>query len=167
MIALPPSRMMNKVQKIIDENQYQMPSGLTKQLEEAVKEEAVTRKSLHKLTWTIVNSHAHVVVEEDEPDFADVKLSHKMQTLIVEEVDHRPITPGLVRDKISAMELPNHGMVLNDWVMHFKTQPFTPLVVMPCDETGYGRTDYMVVVNSIVPYESHKRARGDDDPDDE
>ena len=50
------------------------------------KEEADATKQLYKLTWTMVDSHAHVVEVEDEPNHAEVKLSHKTQTLIVEAV---------------------------------------------------------------------------------
>ena len=103
--------------------------------------------------------HAHVVEVEDEPDFARVKLSHKTQTLIVNAVDQLPDHPNGHGGKICAMELPNHGMVLRGWVNHFTKQPSMPLVMMHCDDMAYGRTDYMVIVNSIVPYELQKRLR--------
>ena len=76
---------MNHVQELIDENKDKMPTALAKQLLDACKEEADATK-LYKLTWTMVDSHAHVVEVEDEPNHAEVKLSHKTQTLIVEAV---------------------------------------------------------------------------------
>ena len=132
---------------MIDEHKDKMPTGLVLQLLNACKEEA--EATPYKLTWTMVDSHAHVV--EDVPDRACVNLSHKTQTLIVEVVDELPEHPNGIQ--MMAMELPNHGMVLRDWVNHFTKQPSIPLV-------AYGRTDeYMVIVNSIVPYELKKRAR--------
>ena len=85
---------MNRVQELIDENKEQMPMALAKVLLDACKEEADNTKQLHKLTWTMVDSHAHVVEVEDEPDFARVKLSHKTQTLIVNAVDQLPDHPN-------------------------------------------------------------------------
>ena len=149
--------MMNRVQELIDENKEQMPTALAKVLLDACKEEADNTKQLYKLTWTMVDSHAHVVEVEDEPDFAHVKLSHKTQTLIVNAVDQLPDHPNGHGGKIRAMELPNHGMVLRGWVNHFTNQPSIPLVKMHCDDMAYGRTDYMVIVNSIVSYELEKR----------
>ena len=75
---------MNRVQEMIDEHKDKMPTGLVMQLLNACKEEAEATKKLYKLTWTMVDSHAHVVEVEDEPNHAEVKLSHKTQTLIVE-----------------------------------------------------------------------------------
>ena len=150
---------MNRVQELIDENKEQMPMALAKVLLDACKEGADNTKQLYKLTWTTVDSHAHVVEVEDEPDFARVKLSHKTQTLIVSAVDQLPDHPNGHGGKIRAMELPNHGMVLRGWVNHFTNQPSRPLVMMPCDDMATGRTDYMVIVNSIVPYELKKRLR--------
>ena len=149
--------MMSKVQELIDERKRELPVDLVKELLDACKAEAEATKQLYKLTWTMVDSHAHVVEVKDEPDVARVKLSHKTQTLIVEKVDRLPKDPD--GWTIRAMELPDHGMVLKGWVEHFTKQPFDPLVLMPCDDLIGGATDRMVIVNSIVPYESHKRAR--------
>ena len=74
----------------------------------------------------------------------------------VDDAHQRALT---VLGKIRAMDLPNHGMVWKGWVNHFTKQPSTPLVLMPCDDNPYDSTDKMVIVNSIVLYESHKRAR--------
>ena len=149
---------MNRVQKLIDENKDKMPTALAKQLLDACKEEADSTKKLYKLTWTMVDSHAHVVEVEDEPDFARVKLSHKTQTLIVSAVDQLPDHPNGHGGKIRALELPNHGMVLQGWVDTFTNQPSMPRVMMPCDDMAYGRTDKMVIVNSIVPYCTSSRS---------
>ena len=66
---------MNRVQELIDQNKEQMPVALAKLLLDACKEEADNTKQLYKLTWTMVDSHAHVVEVEDEPNQAEVKLS--------------------------------------------------------------------------------------------
>ena len=119
---------MNRMQELIDENMEQMPTALVKQLLDTCKEEAEATKQLYQVTWTMVDSHAHVVEVDDEPDFARVQLSHKTQTLIVEVVDDLPDHPNGHGGKIRAMELPNHGMVWKGWVNHFTKQPSMPLV---------------------------------------
>ena len=151
--------MMNRVQELIDENKEQMPTALAKVLLDACKEEADNTEQLYTLTWTMVDSHAHVVEVQDEPDFARVTLSHKTQTLIVEAVDELPENPDGHGGKTSTMELPSHGMVYTGWVNHFTKQPSMPLVMKYSDTNPYGRTDYLVIVNSIVPYEAKKRLR--------
>ena len=93
---------MNRVQELIDENKEQMPTALAKVLLDACKEEADNTKQLYKLTWTMVDSHAHVVEVEDAPNHPEVKLSHKTQTLIVEAVDERPDNPNGHGGKISS-----------------------------------------------------------------
>ena len=67
------------IQEIIDEHKEQMYDKSKEAIENFPK--------LYKLTWTMVDSHAHVVEVEDGPSFANVKLSHKTQTFIVEQVD--------------------------------------------------------------------------------
>ena len=131
---------MNRVQELIDENMGQMPVALAKELLDACKEESDNTKQLYKLTWTMVDSRAHVVEVKDEPDFACVKLSHKTQTLIVNAVDQLPDHPNGHGGNIRAMELPNHGMVLRGWVNHFTNQPSIPLVMMHCDDTAVRTT---------------------------
>ena len=146
---------MNTVQEMIDEHKDQIPTALAKKLLDACMEEAKSTKRLYKLTWTMVDSHAHIVeTDYDEPDFAQVKLSHKTQTLIVEAVDNLPDGPNGFGGKMYSIDLPNHGMVYKGWVNHFTKQPSTPLVIMECECKSYGRTDYMIIVNSIVPYET-------------
>ena len=143
--------MMNRVQEMIDENMDQMPTALAKRLLDACKEEAEASPKLYKLTWTMVDSHAHIVEAEDEPDFARVTLSHKTQTLIVEAVD-------AVRScGFTSSEMPNHGMVSAGWVKRFTEQPVPPLVLLPSDHMVYGGSDRMVIVHSIEPF--CKRAR--------
>ena len=95
---------MNHVQELIDENKDKMPTALAKQLLDACKEEADSTKKLYKLTWTMVDSHAHVVEAEDEPGFAHVQLSHKTQTLIVKAVDKLPDHPNGHGGKILKVE---------------------------------------------------------------
>ena len=70
----------------------------------------------------------------------------------VKAVNHRPDHPNGFGGKIQTMDLPNHGMVFIGWVDHFAKQPSVPMVLMPCDSMSYGRTDCMVIVNSIEPY---------------
>ena len=150
---------LQDIQEIIDENKDNMPTGVVKALFDNSKEAIENFPKLYKLTWTMVDSHTHVVDPEDEPAFARVQLSHKTQTLLVKAVGHLPDHPNGHGGKIRAMDLPNHGMVFRGWVDHFTKQPSIPKVLMPSDDMAYGRTDCMVIVSSIEPYEPHKRAR--------
>ena len=147
------------IQDLVDEHKESMPTGLVTDVMKECQKAYDSQPKLYKLTWTMVDSHAHVVQVENEPDFARVKLSHKTQTLIVEKVDKRPDHPNGHGGKISTIEMPNHGMVIDGWINHFTKQPLIPLVMMPCESTPYGATDCMVIVNSIVPYEPRKRER--------
>ena len=123
---------MNRVQELIDENMDKIPVALAKTLLDACKEEADNTKKLYKLTWTVVNSYAYVVEVDDEPDFAQVKQSHKTQTLIVRAIDDLFYHPNGFGRKVCSIELPDQGMVLQSWVEHFAKQPLTPLVIVPC-----------------------------------
>ena len=79
------------IQEVVDEHKESMPTCVvTRVMDQCQKAYEATK--LYKLTWTVVDSHAHVVEVEDEPNHAEVKLSHKTQTLIVEAVDELPVT---------------------------------------------------------------------------
>ena len=131
---------MNRVQEMIDERMDEMPVGLAKDLLEACRDEAQARPQLYKLTWTTVDSHAHVEHCEDEEDFADVTLKAATQTLIVEAVDKLP-------SRMTACVLPHHGMMLKSWLKLQMPQVCTM------------GEDSLRIIHSIVPYESCKRAR--------
>ena len=109
---------------------------------------------LYKLTWTVVDSHAHVEHVEDEEDIANVKLSHKTQTLIVEAVNEVPYHP-IHRKPIvmSAQDMPNYGMMLKSWL-----KLPTPRVMY----MGEDSVNILLILHSIVPYESRKRRRDTD-----
>ena len=78
------------IQEIVDEHKDQMPTGAVSavmaECQKAYNDHVVAPK-LYKLTWTTVNSHAHVEHVEHDEDFVHVMLSHKTQTLIVEAVE--------------------------------------------------------------------------------
>ena len=100
----------------------------------------------------MVDSHAHVVEVEDEPDFARVELSHKTQISIVEAVDEPPNhpIPNGHGGKLSAMEMPHYGMVYKGWVEMSK-----PKVIM---NDWRNAKDHMFIIHSIEPY-TPKRPR--------
>ena len=144
------------IQETIDQNRDALPTEVARVVMESTQELYGGLSKLYKLTWTMVDSHAHVVEVEDEPDFPRVELSHKTQTLIVEAVDELPDHPdyhgrGL---KLSAMEMPHHGMVCKGWLKLSK-----PKVMM--DNSTFGSKDHMVIIHSIEPYQ--KRGRSDED----
>lgn len=142
--------MMNRVQELIDENKDKIPTGLAKVLLDACKEEADATKQLYALTWTTVEAHAHVEHIEDDDDIAQVKLVPKTQTLIVEAMEHLPDHPEHGSPcKLKSIEMPHRGMVLASW-----TKLSMPRVI--CDEFDPSK---LVVIHSIVPYESKKRLR--------
>ena len=99
----------------------------------------------------MVDSHAHIEHVGHDEDIARVKLSHKTQTLIVEAVDGLPDHPVYgVPSKMCAWRMPDYGMMLKKWL-----EIPTPRV-MHVDE------DFMLIIHSIVPYESRKRRRDSD-----
>ena len=141
---------MNRVQELIDENKDQMPTGLAKVLLDACKEYADDKKQLYKLTWTTVEAHAHVEHIEDKEDFAHAQLVPKTQALIVEAVEHLPDHPEHGSPcKLQSIEMPHHGMLLASWMK----RPMPNVIADLYDPSK------LVVIHSIVPYESKKRLR--------
>ena len=138
---------IRSIQEIVDEHKGEMPTGVVTVVMEACQKAYNSQPKLYKLTWTMVESHAHVVEVQHEPDFARVQLAHKTQTFIVEAVNERPDAP--YGAKMNAHEMPNHGLVLKSWI----ERP------MPCVYMGNMREDILVVIHSIVPYEPYKRVR--------
>ena len=138
------------IQETIDQNRDALPTEVARVVMESTQELYGGLSKLYKLTWTMVDSHAHVVEVEDEPDFARVKLSHKTQTLIVEAVDERPDHPN-GDTHFRSMEMPHYGMVLKSWVEMSK-----PNVIM--NNGPYDSKDHMVIIHSIKPY-TPKRPR--------
>lgn len=109
---------------------------------------AASRKGgLYRLTWTIVNSHAHVVSREDEEDFACTSLVPKTQTLLVEAVDKLPIDTDGSGDRVPSHALPHKGMMLKSWVD--KATPFVLKEYRP-----FYADDWVAIVHTIQPYES-------------
>ena len=139
------------IQELVDQHKEQMPTGVATVLMQKCQEAYGAQPKLYKLTWTMVDSHAHVVEVEDEPDFARVELSHKTQTLIVEAVDERPNHPNGHGGKLSTMEMPHYGMVVKSWV-----ELSMPRVMMK--DGPYDSKDHMVIIHSIKPY-TPKRPR--------
>ena len=140
---------ISAIQELVDQHKETMPTGVVTGVMEECQKAYNSQPKLYKLTWTMVDSSAHIVEVQDEPDFAEVKLTHKTQTLIVEAVDGLP--DGEYGAKIQSMEMPNRGMVLASW-----TDMSMPIVLM--NDDPYARKDRMIIVHSIVPYKPHKRA---------
>ena len=134
------------IQEVVDAHKEDMPTGVTTRVMEECQKAYNELPELYKLTWTVVDSHAHIEHIEDEEDIANVKLSHVTQTLIVEAVsglpDHMDHAPP---HKMRSPDMPNHGMMLKSWL-----NLSTPRVLMRGE-------DGMIIIHSIVPY--HKRAR--------
>ena len=78
------------IQEIVDAHKEQMPTGAVSAVMAECQAAYDDATKLYKLTWTTVNSHAHIERCEDDEDFAKVKLSHQTQTLIVEAVNPYP-----------------------------------------------------------------------------
>ena len=135
------------IQELVDQHKQQMPTGVATALMQTCQDAYSAQPKLYQLTWTMVDSHAHVVEVEDEPDFARVKLSHKTQTLIVEAVDERPNHPNGHGGTLTSMEMPHYGMVYKGWLETAK-----PTVIV--DDMRGG----MVIIHSIEPY-TPKRPR--------
>ena len=82
------------IQEIVDAHKEQMPTGAVTAVmaESQAAYDDYDATKLYKLTWTTVNSHAHIEHCEDDEDFASVKLSYQIQTLIVEAVEGLVLT---------------------------------------------------------------------------
>ena len=134
------------IQEVVDAHKEQMPTGVVTTVMEECQKLYDAKSNLYKLTWTVVDSHAHIEHIEDEEDIANVKLSHATQTLIVEAVNNLPDHPDHgPRHKMNVPDMPNHGMMLKSWLKSSK-----PFVLMRGE-------DCMTIIHSIEPY--HKRAR--------
>ena len=147
---------ITEIQELVDEHKQEMPTGVATALMQKCQEAYDAQPKLYKLTWTMVDSHAHVVQveDDDEPDFARVELSHKTQTLIVEAVDDVEVLNHLENEyggKLNTIGLPHHGIMWKGWLSLSK-----PAVLM--DNNAFGRKDHMVIIHSIEPY-TPKRAR--------
>ena len=140
------------IQEVVDAHKEDMPTGVTTRVMEECQKAYNELPALYKLTWTVVDSHAHVDHVEDEEDIARVKLSHKTQTLIVEAVDGLPDHPvyGVPTSKMIAHDMPDYGMMLKSWLK----------LSMP--RVMYMGEDSMRIFHSIVPYEPRKRRRDTD-----
>ena len=134
------------IQEVVDAHKEQMPTGVVTTVMQECQKVYDAKSNLYKLTWTVVDSHAHIEHIEDEEDIANVKLSHVTQTLVVEAVNDLPDHPDHgPPHKMRSLDMPNHGMMLKSW-LDFST----PRVLMNGE-------DGMIIIHSIVPY--HKRAR--------
>lgn len=135
------------IQELVDEHKESMPTGVVTAVMEECQKAYQTLPKLYKLTWTTVDSHAHVERCDDDEDIARVKLHAKTETLIVESVDHLPDHSDHGAPHVMcARAMPHHGMMLASWLK----------LSMPIMRIGEGS---MVIVHSIVPYEPRKRAR--------
>ena len=132
------------IQELIDQNKESIPTGVATDVMKECQAAYRTLPKLYKLTWTTVDSHAHVEHCHNGEDITCVKLDANTQTLIVEAVDHPP-------DHISEGAMPYHGMVLASWLK----------LPMPCTmmQGINNRVSSLRVVHSIVPYEPRKRTR--------
>ena len=143
------------IQEVVDAHKEDMPTGVTTRVMEECQKAFNELPELYKLTWTVVDSHAHIEHVEDEEDIALVKLSHKTQTLIVEAVNEQynevPDHPVYgVPSKMCALDMPNYGMMLKSWVK------------MKMPKVMYTGEDSVHIIHSIVPYEPRKRSRDAD-----
>ena len=132
------------IQEMVDDNKEQMPTGVVTGVMEECQKVYNVMSNLYKLHWTVVNSHAHAHMDENEGPFAQVELSHTTQTLIVEAVE-RDVNGPLARD------MPYHGTMMKSWL------DINTLFVM--HRTFPRSKPQMMIIHSIVPYNPHKRSR--------
>ena len=134
------------IQEVVDAHKEDMPTGVTACVMEECQKAYNDLPELYTLTWTVVDSHAHIEHVEHEEDIARVKLSHKTQTLILEAVDGLPDHPVYgVPSKMIAHDMPDYGMMLKSWLK----------LSMP--RVMYMGEDSVRIIHSIVPYEPRKR----------
>ena len=65
------------IQEVVDEHKDEMPTGVVTRVMAECQKAYEAAPKLYKLTWTVVDSHAHIEYCEDAADFAAVKLSHQ------------------------------------------------------------------------------------------
>ena len=124
------------IQEIIDIHREELPTGVVSDVMAECQKAYVTQPPrLYKILLVNMDSHPHVERCEDDDAFACVRLSHRMQTIIVEAVDELTST-----NTIEMLE--SHGMVLKRWI-NLKM----PLVLYRPDMSS------SVIIHSIVPYE--------------
>ncbi|GMI47832.1 hypothetical protein TrCOL_g12334 [Triparma columacea] len=136
------------IQELVDEHKEKMPTGVVTSVMEGCQKAYNSQPKLYQLTWTMVDSSAHIVEPQDEPNFAEVKLTHKTQTLTVEAVDY---IPRAEYGRGTSMEMPHSGIIFEGWLK--KSTPFVEM-----DSDPFANRDHMVIIHSIVPFKS-KRAR--------
>ena len=98
------------IQTLVDENRESMPTGLAVDLMNECQKAHKSQPKLYKLTWTVVNANAQVHCEEDDTH-AEVQLSHKTQTLIVEAVDEQRPPLNRYGGPMQVFEMPDYGFV--------------------------------------------------------
>jgi hypothetical protein len=136
------------IQEHVDSHKEEIPTGVVAGVMAECQKAYEAQPKLYKLTWTTVDSHAHIDRCEDEEDVALVRLSPQIQTLIVDAVDYLPDHPLRAPPaKMHPVKMPHNGMVLKSWLE------------LPMPHYIMHGEDSMVVLHSIVPYEPHKRAR--------
>ena len=133
------------IQELVDTHKVDMPTGVTASVMEECQKAYNELPELYKLTWTVVDSQAHIEHLEDGEDIACVQLSHTTQTRIVEAIDELPDHP-VHGGEMCVVEMPNHGMMLKRWL-----KIRTPRVI--------ARQDSVRILHSIVPYECRKPKR--------
>lgn len=137
------------IQEVVDEHKDEMPTGVVTRVMAECQKAYEAAPKLYKLTWTVVDSHAHIEYCEDAADFAAVKLSHQTQTLIVEAVNLSDV-PSSQR---CLTVLPHHGKMFKSWLK----------LPMPYGKSKDEDPGSMCIIHSIVPYlapyEPRKRAR--------
>ena len=62
------------IQEVVDDHKDEMPTGVVTRVMAECQKAYEAAPKLYKLTWTVVDSHAHIEYCEDEADFAAVKL---------------------------------------------------------------------------------------------
>ena len=126
------------IQEVVDIHKEALPVEAVRGLMESAQRLHDIHNGLYKLTWTTVDSHAHVEHVEYDEDIAHATLTHVTQTLIVEAVDDLPSTPH--GGRLDETKLPNRGMLLKSWIEVEK-----PFVIRRLNGA-------LVIVHSIVPY---------------
>ena len=61
------------IQEVVDEHKDEMPTGVVTRVMAECQKAYEAAPKLYKLTWTVVDSHAHIEYCEDAADFAAVK----------------------------------------------------------------------------------------------
>ena len=124
-----------------------MPTALVKELLEACRAKKGAEPELFKVTMLSIKAQTTIINQRPNgccDYYSQTELKYVKDERILEKLDDNPVDDK--GEFIGHMEMPTHGFIHASWLN--KSMPFIR-----------NDKDKMVVIHSIEPYKSYKRAR--------